>query len=222
MALYIREYGMTVLRLGVSAFMVFMAAVFLAALLRLFIRRVRVLQVSAVAAAAVLIVLGAGNINGFVAEYNYNAYAAGQLQKIDASYLGDLGPEGAPYLVKLMEDENGSPALRREAATAFYRVCCDALYQNEWEQEKIYEINGKPYTDYGYTFASPLARKAGRPSQYSLSLQRAYAAADAFLTAHPDFLEKEGMLFCLYDTSEYGYFDNVDTLPAPPYYRDAD
>ena len=222
MALYIREFGFTVLRLGVSAFMVFMAAVFLAALLRLYFRKVRVLQVSAVAAALVLIVLGVGNINGFVAEYNYNAYVTGQLKQIDASYLGDLGPEGVPYLVKLMEDENEYPQVRRKAATAFFRVCCDSLYQNEWDTEKTYEINGKTYTDYGYTFDSLPVRKAARPSQFSLPLSRAYAAADAFLADHPDFLEKEGMLYCLYDTSAYGYFDNVNALPAPPYDWDAD
>ena len=110
MALYIKNYGMTVDRLSVSAVMVFMAVVFIAVLLRLYLRKVKILQVAAITAAVILIALGYGNVNGFVAEYNYNAYATGTLNQIDVEYLYNLGPEGVPYLVKLMENEEQTDA----------------------------------------------------------------------------------------------------------------
>ena len=214
MALYIREYGFTVQRLGVSAFMVFMAVVFLAVILRLYFKKVRVLQVSAVAAALVLMVLGIGNMNVFVAEYNYNAYITGALGDIDASYLGELGPEGVPYLVKLMENEAETAAHRRAAARAFYSACENYLYENEWTVDKRYTLNGDVYGFEGFTFASPLNHKASRPSQFSLPMQRAYAAADAFLAAHPDFLEREDALTYFYGI-DWGYFDDSAQMPKP-------
>ena len=214
MSLYIKNYGMTVLRLGVSAFTVFMGVVFLAVIARIFIKRVRVLQVSAVAAALVLAALGVCNMNGVAANYNYSAYTAGTLHELDVSYLGQLGPEGVPYLVEIMENEKETPEHRRQAAMQFYIVCRDTLYENEWTEEKRFTINGDVYSYVGYTFTSPAQRKAPRLSQFSLPLDRAYKAADAFLQAHPDFLEREDALTFFYGES-WGYFDAADTMPKP-------
>ena len=74
LVLYIRAYGMTVLRLGTCAFTVFMAYVFITLLLRFYLPKIRVLSAAIPAAACILIVLGIGNINHVVAEYNYNLY----------------------------------------------------------------------------------------------------------------------------------------------------
>ncbi len=216
MALYIKNYGMTVLRLGVSAFTVFMGVVFLTVIARIYIKRVRVLQVSAVAAALVLAALGICNMNGTAARYNYSAYLSGALQELDVSYLGQLGPEGVPYLVEIMENEKETPEHRRQAAMQFYAVCRDTLYENEtaWDDDKRFAISGDVYSYTGYTFTSPLQKKAPRLSQFSLPLYHAYQAADAFLKAHPDFLEREDALVYFYG-DDWGYFDPADTMPKP-------
>ncbi len=209
MALYIKNYGMTVLRIGVSAFTVFMGAVFIAVLLRLFIKKIKVLETAAVAAALVLIALGLCNVNAVVAEYNYNAYITGKLNSIDALYLRELGPEGVPYLVKLMEDGKQPDKVRREATYAFYLTCANGLYESEWVDDKYKDPTEEWMTYYGYDFTTPLKRRAGKPSQFSLPLREAYAAADAFLKEHPDFLEKEDRI-AAYHNDEWGYFDGEE------------
>ena len=103
MTMYIGAYGMSVLRIGTSAFLVFLAVVFLAVILRLWLPRVKVLQTALVTAAVVLLLLGIGNVNRFVAKYNYEAYCDGRLAGIDAEYLSELGDEGIPYLCALAE-----------------------------------------------------------------------------------------------------------------------
>ncbi len=214
MALYIKNYGMTVQRVNVSAVMIFMAVVFIAVLLRLYLRKVKILQVAAVTAAAVLLVLGYGNMNGFVAEYNYNAYATGVLKEIDVKYLYNLGPEGVPYLVKLMESKEETDAHRRQAAYYFHKACAETLYENEWIYDKYKNEKNEWYTMDGHTFTEPLTHKSRRLSQFSLPLHNAYKAADAFLEQHPDFLEKEDYLSALYG-DKWSYFDPADpTVPA--------
>ena len=191
-----------------------MAVVFIAVLLRLYLRKVKILQVAAITAAVILIALGYGNVNGFVAEYNYNAYMAGTLNQIDVEYLYNLGPEGVPYLVKLMENEEQTDANRRKATYYFYLSCAERLYENEWIIDKYKKPENEWYTLDGYTFKDPLSHRNRRLSQFSLPQQKAYKAADAFLEQHPDFLEKEDYLRALYG-DKWSYFDPADpTVPA--------
>lgn len=215
MALYIKNYGMTVDRLSVSAVMVFMAVVFIAVLLRLYLRKVKILQVAAITAAAVLLVLGYGNVNGFVAEYNFKAYATGALKEIDVEYLYNLGPEGVPYLVKLMENKEETDANRRKATYYFYLSCAERLYENEWIIDKYKKPENGWYTLDGYTFRDPLLHRNRRLSQFSLPQQKAYKAADAFLEQYPDFLAKEDYLRALYFNT-WGYFDPDTEKPPVP------
>ncbi len=223
MALYIKNYGMTVLRLGVSAFSVFMAVVFIAVLLRLYTAKVKVLQIAAAAAAAVLIVLGAGNVNGFVAKYNYEAYTAGKLTQLDVAYLAGLGPESVPYLVKTAENEKEQAKVRREAARALYGKAT-ALYESEFDDElwQIYLIHSDDSYDYTDAFGpvdakplTPLKRTAAGFAQWSLPQRSAYNALEAFLAAHPDFIKTEPVLHNR-SGGERGYFDAEEPTTAAP------
>ncbi len=186
LALYVQNYGMTVQRLNAGALMVFMAAVFAATLLRLFTPRVKVLQVAAIAAAVVLLTMGLGNINRIAAEYNYSAYVSGKLEVIDVKYLADLGAEGVPYLVRLLEDETQPEKLREQASSALYEQCIN-LYKNKFDVEKSY--------GYGYTFETPLTAKGSKPSQFNLPEKHARDAIEAYLKDHRDFLINEDMKY---------------------------
>ena len=101
MVLYIDAYGMTVLRLTTSAFMVFVSAVFVSLILRIYIRKINVIKVALLAAGCVVLILGTVNVNAVCAKYNYDSYLSGKLDTIDVVALYDLGAEGVPYLVKL-------------------------------------------------------------------------------------------------------------------------
>ena len=220
MALYIQNYGMTVLRLGVGVFTAFLAVVFLAALMRLFTARVKVLPVAAVTAALALIVLGLGNINGFVAKYNYDAYVTHKLEQIDVKYLASLGPEAAPYLVKLAENEKEDAKVRRSAALGIYDLGLD-LYDNSFSLED-YTPSWDEYSSWDaafelmyYEYTEPLAHSVTGFANFSLPQKTAYEALDAFFAAHPDFCGRE---FKKHNDSrgEFGYFDADETTTAPP------
>ncbi|MBQ7670804.1 MAG: DUF4173 domain-containing protein [Clostridia bacterium] len=122
MVMYIDVYGMTVLRISTSAFMIWMALVFIAALVRLYVRRLDVLSVGLAAGLAVLSVLGIFNVRGYVAKYNYEAHVAYE-KAVDVRYMETLGDEGVEYLYHLTKDENKKTA--SEAEDALIRVIPD-------------------------------------------------------------------------------------------------
>ena len=101
MVLYIRELGMTELRITTSAFMVFLSVVFISVILKLYIGKIQVVKTAIITAGIILSLLGIFNVKAVVANYNYNAYVSGQMKTIDTEAMYDLGDEGVPYLVKL-------------------------------------------------------------------------------------------------------------------------
>ena len=99
MLLYIDTYGMTVLRLTTSAFMVFLAVVFLSAVLRIYFAKINVVKTALITASCVILLLGTVNVNAVCAKYNYEAYKTQKLKTIDVEALYGLGDEGIPYLL---------------------------------------------------------------------------------------------------------------------------
>ena len=98
MVLYIQNFGMTVLRLTTSGFMVFLAIVFIALIFRCFNKKTPVLKTAFIAATCVLLIFGFGNVNRVVADYNVYAYKIGHLKSIDISTLAKQGTSGVPAL----------------------------------------------------------------------------------------------------------------------------
>lgn len=115
MRLYIKSFGLTVMRINTSAFMVFLAVVVLALILRLFSSKIRVLQVGLITASCILILLGGVNVNRVAAEYNYQGYKSGMLESIDVEHMLMLGDEGIPYLLELKNDSD--PDVSQMAST---------------------------------------------------------------------------------------------------------
>lgn len=168
MALYIRELGMTRLRITTSAFMVFLAVVFITLILRLFIPGVKVLRAALVTASLVLIILGGVNVNHVVAAYNYEAYQKGVLKEMDVLTIYNLGDEGIPYLVKLTEDEKASDMahhyLEKAVRTKYYDTDYD-YFKDE------YTIQGKRFDSL---------------DNYGISRARAYNLLDEYITKRTD------------------------------------
>lgn len=175
MVLYINRFGMTVLRITTSSFMLFLAVVFISLMLRIFLPRIKVLRTALITAGVVLAILGIVNVNNVVAEYNYNAYKNGVLTDIDVYTIYELGEEGIPYLVKLANDDNNevSQNARNRLGQA---VRNGSYYKLEYKYEpegKVYTIKGKRYEDIG---------------KFSFSRKNAYNALDGFIKENPDIL----------------------------------
>lgn len=101
MVLYINEYGMTVLRLTTSAFMLFLAVVFISVILRIYTTKINIIKTALITAGCILLVLGTANVDSICAKYNYESYMKDRLETIDVDALYNLGDEGIPYIVKL-------------------------------------------------------------------------------------------------------------------------
>lgn len=171
MVMYIQNYGMTVLRLGTSAFMVILAFVFAALILRLFIPRVKVLHVAVAVSALVLSVLGIANVNAICARYNYEAWKSGKLDSLDYSYMVELGHEGIPYLVKLAEEDS-------EEAQAAKRLVRDAIFRQYYYYDS--SVSGDDEK-----------RVYSKLSEKSVPIERAYRALEEYKALHPDYEIKE-------------------------------
>ncbi|MBE6729212.1 MAG: DUF4173 domain-containing protein [Ruminococcaceae bacterium] len=129
MVLYIGTFGMTILRLTTSAFMVFLAVVFISVILRIFSTKINIVKTALITASCILTVLGTANVNEVCARYNYESYMTKKLDKIDVSAMNELSDEGIPYLVKLAtgEDKEVSKEARLYLADAVYYDYFEAL-----------------------------------------------------------------------------------------------
>ncbi len=115
MVLYIDVYGMTVLRLTTSAFMLFLSVVFISVILRIYITKINVVKTALVAAGCIVLALGTANVNAICARYNYQSYMTGRLKTIDVDALYYLGDEGIPYIAKLVADDDAEIAKQAES-----------------------------------------------------------------------------------------------------------
>ena len=188
MVLYVYAFGMTVLRIGTSAFMAFMAVVFIALLLRFYIAKIRVLPVAAVTAAVVLLVLGLGNAQRFAAQYNYTAYASGKLAAIDVEYLRRLGDEGIPYLIRLTDCPDPKT---RQSACGQLAYAIEDYYTGEWQTnpdtQTIAQAEAEA-VEQNDCYFEPNGKIYPKLSQQRIPRKAAYDALDAFLKTHPTFL----------------------------------
>lgn len=117
MLLYIRLYGLTLLRLYTSCMMVALAVLFLALMVSLY-RPLPMLRLGAALAACTLAVVGLMNAGGLVAQTNVDRYLAGDLQEMDLTQYTDFPDAAAPALCRLLA-QTEDPALREEVLTLF-------------------------------------------------------------------------------------------------------
>lgn len=166
MFMYIDVFGMTTLRVCTSAFMIWMAVVFIAALARLFIKRLDVLAVALAAGLIVLSVLGIGNVNRFAAKYNYEAHVANE-KAIDVGYMAKLGDEGVEYLYLLTKDENKKTA---SAAKKELEGKISEYYETESGNIAIIKIDN----------FDKLVRKRRGPMTFSVPSEKAYETFEKY------------------------------------------
>ena len=125
MLLYIDSYGLTQKRVYASLLMLLLAACFLAVLVAQFVKKLRPLPVILVLC---LIFFGLGvlpNVDGMIADYNVDAYLAGDLPDVDVETLASYGEASVPALCRLHEHmdsldapTDGERALLKETESA--------------------------------------------------------------------------------------------------------
>lgn len=173
MVLYIRTYGLTVLRVGTSAFMLVIAVTFLSMILRMFTDKAKVLPTAVIAASLTLVILGLVNINSLVVKYNYNAYVSGKTAKIDVYTISATGAEGVPYLELLTHDDN-----KETAMTAAYE-----LYEKRYN---LYKYNYQLLSENDYPIRES-NREYDSLAAYNTANARAYEIMESFDFSGYDF-----------------------------------
>ncbi len=135
MILYIDIFGMTRLRILTSAFMVFLALLFIAVILRVYIKKIPVVKTGIVAATVILLIIGFADVDKTVARYNLYAFEQGYTKSLDVEAIGDLGWGAVPTLYEIYEDKKYSEELRSTASAELYQKV-DEMY----ELETVYGI----------------------------------------------------------------------------------
>ncbi len=173
MVLYIDSFGMTVLRLTTSAFMVFLTVVFISVVLRIYLRRVNVVKTALFTAGLVVLVLGVGNVEAICARYNYEAYMHCQLETVDVQAMYELGDEGLPYVAKLTYCVD-------EAVSTPAKECLAEAY--------LYDYFEDMQTAEGITVEALRAREKNRGfTRFSLPRQAAYDTLYRYVQECPGF-----------------------------------
>lgn len=141
MVMYISEYGLTVLRLCTSVFMLATVVVLVAFIIRIFNSELKTIKFAVIISMALFIILSLYGIDRTVAHYNVYAYLSGMHKNIDLYTLGDLSESAIPYIYKLTEC--GDETIEKESERIIYELYDWYLY----DSEVIYDEAGtKTYT----------------------------------------------------------------------------
>lgn len=119
MALYVRRFGLTRLRLLTTAFMLLIVFTLVCVLVQLFARRMPCVQAVLIFACVLGLVLGYAEPDALVARYNVQRYNAGTLETIDVDYLDSLSAAAVPQLIGLLDCPDET--VRTAAAAALDR-----------------------------------------------------------------------------------------------------
>ena len=125
MVLYMNSFGLTRLRVLTSVFMVFLGIVVVAVGLRLFVKKLPVIQLTVALGAVLLIGLSLANVDGIVARYNVDAWKSGRLDSLDIQTICELDDGAIPVLAELAADANETVAKQARDALKFRSVTED-------------------------------------------------------------------------------------------------
>ena len=103
MYLYIRQYGLTPLRVYSSWGMLVLAAVFVLFIIKQFLPEFPVYSACIMCAVALLLVLCISDPDSRIAEYNTSQFINGDLEEVDITMLHGLGDPAVPSLIRLNE-----------------------------------------------------------------------------------------------------------------------
>lgn len=177
MAMYIKTYGLTSLRLFTSVFMLATVAFIVAFIVRIYKINANTVKYAIAFSLAVFSILTVFGIERTVASYNVNAYLSGRHENIDIEYLYDLGDSAIPYLAKLTEcDDNGVAKQAKNCMEYFFYLRTyygDTLDSDEYVVENT--VAARKYRkDYRFTVLAMQISKALEQSKIEYDSTKSY------------------------------------------------
>ena len=188
MNLYISLYGFTRKRVLTSIFIVILAIVFVALIIRTFAAKFPYMKMIAVCAACVLIAVGYADIDYRITKYNFEQYQRGQLTILDTDggFMDEMGDSAIDYIYKFATEGKGDIKARA--------------------QSKLCELWGRQNVKHYYSFNLP-------KSETLLSYNRARVRSEAVLkNCNQDYKYDSFFQTFLADMG-YDYAHTVGILP---------
>lgn len=141
MFMYIGEYGMTLLRVYTSWFMVLLALIFVL-IIALQLRDYVIWKALFAAFSAMFALLCFGDPEGAIARYNIAAYQAGTLKELDVSAFDELGYSAAAPAAELLESTSDEK-LKREIKDVLKSIRAADEYNDEFAYFSIPRAKAK-------------------------------------------------------------------------------
>ena len=134
MVLYMDAYGLTLLRLYTSWFMLLCAVVFVAMLVKVHVPKFALTRFCFVAFLALFLALNYANVDAIIPQYNIHRYETGKSSYVDVESFYELSDSMIPEAVKLLD--TGDPQTAR-----FARVLLEdraiILKDNRWHEFSV-------------------------------------------------------------------------------------
>lgn len=166
MFLYIRTYGLTVLRLGTSIFMLFLFFIFTACILHTLRPAFPHIRMIVISLCVIMTVFSALDPNLLIVKFNTHAYESGMHEKLDMRYLAECGDVAVPTLIAYATGENGG--LAADAQSALF-------------QEARYGTLGDHFDAYRYSESGTVATAREYDFRgYSYAYAKAHALLDQY------------------------------------------
>lgn len=128
MVLYIKEMGMTPLRIYTSWFMIVLVVFFVLIIAAQF-TKLRFCRAAFAGFTFMFAILCFSNVDGMIAKYNVKAYETGKLERVDFGVLEDLGDAALIHVERLAEAEDGPVA--EEAKVCHRRMLEESERKND-------------------------------------------------------------------------------------------
>lgn len=103
MVLYIQSYGLTQKRVYATWLIVLLGIIFVMVLLKQFLPKMKLIFCIVAVCLLMFALIAVPNVDGMIADYNVDAYLAGDLTEVDVASLQSYGVSAVPALVELRD-----------------------------------------------------------------------------------------------------------------------
>lgn len=110
MIMYMDAYGLTLLRVYVSWFMLLLAVFFIAMGVKLYVKEFALVRFCGAAFLSLFLALNFADVDARIAQYNIDGYRSGKFKTVDVDMFYDLSDSMVPYAAQLLNDPNKAVA----------------------------------------------------------------------------------------------------------------
>ncbi|MBP5270823.1 MAG: DUF4173 domain-containing protein [Clostridia bacterium] len=135
MIMYVRQYGLTRLRLYALWFMALLILLFIVAILHQFIEKIPFTAAVILLTVSCFTLLAVPDTDAIIARYNYTRAVENPKYSLDIEYLRNLGPSSVPVLCEIVKNDNFSGAERFRALNII-----EKFEKEESENGKVFNL----------------------------------------------------------------------------------